>query len=633
MHPGRWRGRWWLAAALIAVFGLGYLAGRGGSDGTRAELSPGDPSGIADGAQATLWTCSMHPQIQQPDPGLCPLCGMELIPVQTGDLAAEAPGELTLSAAARERAGVATAPVERRRVAAEIRMVGKVDYDETRLATISAWVPGRLDRLYIDYTGLTVRQGDRLIDLYSPELLTAREELVQSLRAVQDYTVRGQTSLAAAAEATLAAGREKLRLWGLTPAQIAAIEQGQDASDHVTIHAPISGVVIHKNALEGMYVETGTPIYTIADLSTVWTKLDAYESDIGWLRVGQEVELRAEAYPGETFRGTIAFIDPVLDDDTRAVKVRVNVPNPQGKLKPQMFVRALVRAEVGSGGHVAGLELGSARGGSATGTAPLVIPATAPLLTGKRAIVYVADPMVTGKYTGREVELGPRAGDDYVVLSGLAEGEQVVVSGGFKIDSAIQIMAGPSMMNRADVGSAEPKAISIEVPDSFRREIDRVYDAYFGLQQALSLDEGPTARQAAGELAAVLAQLTGAGLPAGGVDTWEQDRGQLEAAARAVQAAADIAAARTAFEPLSVAMIAAAQRYGSVAERPILRYHCPMAFDWEGADWLQNVEGTTNPYFGSAMYKCGSQTAVIYAGRAGGGQEGAGASPAGGGHD
>ena len=223
-------------------------------------------------------------------------------------------------------------------------MVGKVAVDETQVRSITAWVAGRIDRLYVDYTGVRVEEGDHIAYLYSPKLLTAQEELIQALRTrerlVDSGASIGQTTLVAAA-------REKLRLFGLKEEQIERIEREGRASDHLTIYAPTGGVVIEKHLSEGAYVQTGTPIYTIADLSRLWIELRAYESDLSWIHYGQAVEFSAEAYQGEVFSGQISFVDPVLDERTRTVRVRVNVANEQGRLKPGMLVWAVARAEVG----------------------------------------------------------------------------------------------------------------------------------------------------------------------------------------------------------------------------------------------------------------------------------------------
>jgi len=429
--------------------------------------------------QAQMWTCSMHPQILETGPGKCPICGMDLVPVkQTGG---QAPRRLVTSEAAKALMDIETSPVERKLVTAEIRMVGKVAYDETRLSYITAWVPGRIDRLFVDYTGITVNKGDHMVTLYSPELLSAQEELLQAVKAVGQMERSDLKIMRETAQSTVEAVRDKLRLWGLTKEQIGQIEQRGTASDLITIYAPTGGIVIHKNATQGMYVTTGTKIYAIADLSKVWVKMDAYESDLVWLRYGQNVSFTTEAYPGEEFKGRISFINPILDPKTRTVKVRVNVDNTDGRLKPDMFVRAVVRSNVAAGGKVMAPDLAGKWIGpmhpeiikDAPGECdicgmplvraeslgyvapdvgeqdkPLVIPVTAALVTGTRAVVYVAVPDADKPtYEGREIQLGPRAGNYYIVRQGLAEGELVVTRGNFKIDSALQIQAKPSMMS------------------------------------------------------------------------------------------------------------------------------------------------------------------------------------------
>jgi Cu(I)/Ag(I) efflux system membrane fusion protein len=439
--------------------------------------------------QVDYWTCSMHPQIHMPKPGLCPICNMKLIPVSKeagGEMASMR--EFTTSESAKALMDIETSPVERKFVEAEIRMVGKVEYDESRLAYITAWVPGRLDQLYVDYTGVSVNKGDHMVYMYSPELLSAQQELLQATKSAQRIKSDNSDIVRDLTTGTLKAAREKLRLLGLSAEQIAEVEKRGSPIDHLTIYAPISGIVVHKNALEGMYVNTGTRIYTVADLSHVWVKLDAYESDLSWLRFGQQVEFTTVSFPGEVFRGTISFIDPVLDPVTRTVKVRVDVPNEDGKLKPEMFVKALVKANVAAVGKVMdpGLagkwicpmhpsvvkdapgecdicgmalvkteSLGYVSVEPQDSDKPLVIPVTAALITGTRAIVYVEVPNADKPtYEGREIVLGPRAGDYYIVRNGLEQGQHVVTKGNFKIDSALQIQAKPSMMTPEGGGSS-----------------------------------------------------------------------------------------------------------------------------------------------------------------------------------
>ncbi|HAL92630.1 MAG TPA: efflux transporter periplasmic adaptor subunit [Verrucomicrobia bacterium] len=417
---------------VVLALGIGLLVGLWLGRGCVPRSTAADAAATLDPARespAEIWTCSMHPQIRQPKPGQCPICFMDLIPAAGHGSGTETgPREIELSAVARKLAGVETAPVERRSLSAEIRLAGKVQLDETRVATISPRVSGRIDRLVANYTGMVVKPGDPLADLYSPELVSAQQELLQAAKLP-----------GGASSSLLAATRERLRLWGLTAEQIAGIERDGQVHDHVTFTAPIGGIVVEKDAREGQTVEPGMRLFTVADLSRVWVQLDAYESDLALLREDQEVEFEAEAYSGETFKGTLAFIDPVVDPATRTVRVRVEVPNADGRLKPEMFVRAVVRASVAGVGDAV----------------PLVIPATAPLVTGPRAVVYVAAPDREGVFEGREVVLGPRAGAFYVVREGLREGEQVVVQGAFKIDSSLQIQGKPSMMAPEKQGNGE----------------------------------------------------------------------------------------------------------------------------------------------------------------------------------
>ncbi len=462
-----------------AVFlGLGFMLSSMMSEGDGTPPAPDTGGAVAEApASTTVWTCSMHPQIRRPAPGDCPLCGMDLIPVESS-VAGPSP-TLTVSPEARALMNVETVPVQRKAVATEVEMVGKVAYDETRLGHITAWVDGRLDRMFVDYTGIEVKKGDHMVYLYSEELYSAQAELIGAVRHARGPSGTAGRRLSIGGVDMAKAARHKLRMLGLTASQIRQIEEKERPSTHMTIYAPFGGVVIKKLRQQGERVSRGDRLYTVADLSQVWVNLDAYESDLPWVRYGQEVTFTAEAFPGQRFTGRIGFIHPVLDDMTRTVKVRVVVPNPDGKLKPGMFVRGKVHARLGAGGRlidpdlsgkwispmhpwivkdspgkcdVCGMPLVKAETlgyVSADGDyEPLVIPASAPLITGKRAVVYVELPEADRPtFEGREIVLGPRAGDYYIVLDGLAEGELVVYRGNFKIDSEIQIQAKPSMMS------------------------------------------------------------------------------------------------------------------------------------------------------------------------------------------
>ncbi|MEN8154585.1 MAG: efflux RND transporter periplasmic adaptor subunit [Acidobacteriota bacterium] len=471
--------RWLFLSAIILGLISGLILSGGSSETSPTVTKKGLTAKDHDHQKDQIWTCSMHPQIRQPNPGKCPLCGMDLIPASSGE-GNIGERSLKLSPNAIKLAEIRTMPVEQKFVSKEVRLVGKVEYDETRLGYITSRVPGRIDRLFVNFTGTRVRKGDHLVRLYSPELVTAQQELIQSADALRNISGKVTGNIRESSERILSAVREKLRLWGLTPGQIKKIETSGKTQEHLTIYSSMSGIVINKNAVEGIYVNTGMRIYTIADLSFLWVKLDAYESDLQWLRYGQNVEFESEAYPGEIFKGKIAFIDPVLNSNTRTIKIRVNLKNPGNKLKPDMFVKAVIRSRLSESGKVIDPELSgkwispmhpeivkshpgkcdvcgmplvkaedlgylSSKDGNET--APLIIPSSAPLLTGTRAVVYVAVKGKTGVFEGREVVLGPKAGDFYIVKKGLNKGEMVVVNGAFKIDSDLQIQAKPSMMN------------------------------------------------------------------------------------------------------------------------------------------------------------------------------------------
>ena len=631
-----------IAAGLIMGFAIrGALSPEDGSmqqAGQHAQQSAADEA-------TQIWTCSMHPQIKLPKPGLCPICNMELILLETQAEDSGSGRELTVSENAKKLMDIETVLVQRKFVDRQIRMVGKIDYDETRVKYITAWVPGRLDRLFADYTGISVNKGDHMVQMYSPELLAAQEELLQSLTVVKELADSDIGIMRDTAEATVTAVREKLRLLGLQGEQIVEIERRGSVSDHVTIYSPIGGIVIHKNAQEGMYVKTGTKIYTIADLSRVWIRLDAYESDLMWLRLGQKVQFTTEAYPGQQFAGTISFIDPILTQTTRTVKVRVNVANPEMLLKPGMFVRATAKAMVASGGKVmdvalagkwicpmhpdviqdsAGVcdicemllvqteSLGYLGVDTDLSEAPLVIPATAAMVTGDRAIVYVQLP---GKdkptFEGREIVLGPRAGDYYLVKHGLAEGERVVIKGNFKIDAELQIQAKPSMMSPGAGNSHDSSPVAgPEISSAFQEQLTRVVRSYLQVQNALSADDFDGAVSAAAVLAEAVDAVDMQLVPGDEHMAWMMASGKLKNSLANIIAPDDIEAIRKTFASLSDEIVALVKRFG-VSGISLYQFKCPMALDGSGAFWLQKDSDTRNPYYGESMLQCGEVIEVL----------------------
>lgn len=459
----------------------------------------------SDGGQ---WTCSMHPQIRMDNPGKCPLCGMDLVPI-------------TQLKSLDERAGIETEEVKRRELFRDIRTVGKIDYNEAHVAYITARIEGRVDRLYVDFSGVDVELNDHLVDIYSPSLLVEQEALLRALDAVERQ--RSGSVQDRFVKLNLDSTREKLRLWGILPEQIAEFEATRNPREHVTLYSPIQGTVIEKNIRAGQYVTVGDLLYRIAKLDPIWLYLDIYEYDIAWVRYGQYVDVALEAFPGETMRGMVTLIDPFLNEATRTVKVRVNLPNADRRLKPGMYASASIRVPLNADGSAAptGLEgkfacpmhpeviqdqagtcgvcqmelkqvphrgpfekagqranqdvpgehagheapptppatsqpsletPSPAERTAAAASLPLAIRASAVLDTGRRRIAYRQ--RSDGAFELVELVVGPRAvGTDdtgqstiyFTVLDGINDGDQVVVRAGFLLDSQRQIEGMPSL--------------------------------------------------------------------------------------------------------------------------------------------------------------------------------------------
>lgn len=370
--------------------------------------------------QETTWTCSMHPNIRVPEPGDCPICGMDLIPLVQNGSGGIDPDAVRLTKEGAALANVLTTVASRQKPVSEVRLYGKVQTDERLLQSQVSHVTGRIEKLFVNFTGETVRKGQLLAQVYSPELVSAQQELIEAAKTKDTQP------------AIYEAVREKLRQWKITDEQIETIEITGVTRSLVDIVSNTNGVVITKLVNPGNYISQGTLLFEIADLSGLWILFDAYESDLQFLRRGEKLTFTLEAYPGEKFTGTIAFIDPVIDPVTRVAKVRVETQNSSGKLKPEMFVTGIVSTTLREFSN------------------NLVIPKSAVLWTGKRSIVYVKQ---TGSdepvFRMREIELGPLVGEGYVVVSGLAEGEEIVTSGTFSVDAAAQLAGKPSMMNPA----------------------------------------------------------------------------------------------------------------------------------------------------------------------------------------
>ena len=363
-----------------------------------------------------IWTCSMHPQIQIDKPGKCPICAMDLIPLRQGGATYDADA-IHMTHEAAQLANVLTTVVSKQNPVKEIRLYGKVQADERLLQSLVLYLPGRIEKLYVNFTGETIRKGQLLASIYSPDLVTAQQELLETAA-----TKKAQPMLYEAA-------REKLLQWKLTESQVTGIESSGKIKTSFEVYANASGIVTARRVNTGDFISPGTVLFEVADLSRVWVMFDAYESDLPYLSPGQKVSFTIQSMPGENYSGTITFIDPVIDPVTRVAKTRVEMSNQGMKLKPEMFATGNVSAT-----------LNQFRG-------KLVIPRSAVLWTGKRSIVYVKQPGDEPVFNIREIELGPMLGNSYVVESGLMDGEEIVTQGAFSVDASAQLEGKPSMMN------------------------------------------------------------------------------------------------------------------------------------------------------------------------------------------
>lgn len=526
-----------------------------------------------------VWTCSMHPQIRQSEPGDCPICGMDLIPVTAGRSAVNSNPlvhEMTPEAVA--MANINTTLVTGVSPDGEMMLTGKIKADEEEEATITAKFPGRIEQLYINFTGQVVRKGDRLVSIYSPELITAQRELLIAADSKESYPELYD------------AARRKLRLWKLSENQINQVESDGKVKETFTIYSDKGGVVTTRNISVGDYVNTGSVLFSVVDLSSVWVMLDAFESDLPYVKVGDKVAFTVAGVPGKTFNAEVNYIDPVINPETRAASVRAEITNPDGNLKPEMFVNARIETS------------------SPASRTSLSIPRTALLWSGKRSIVYVKVPDAEfPSYEMREVTIGSRMGDTWMVESGLKVGEEIVTNGVFAIDAAAQLSGNYSMMLR-------PEVKTMEVPQAFRGQITTVANAYFEIKEALVTSNSSEAKSAANVLKNSLGGVKVGLLDGKPGNEWNKLSEQVSMHVGMLESAKDLEEMREHFRALSASMLEITELFG--LEKDVLyKSYCPMAFDNEGAYWLSEVEDIRNPYFGDAMLTCGEVTETYIEGK------------------
>lgn len=474
-----------LSAGVLVIVTLGAAQKAGW-------ISAGDSSTghqhASSGGENTRYICPMMCTPPQTTPGRCPVCGMELVPATSSGGETDT-RSVQVDSVARRVANIRTAAVKAVPLVRKVRAIGRLSYDEGMLKTLAAYVDGRLERLYADYTGAVVGKGDHLALLYSPELYSGQVELLVAKQAREHSRSSTMRQAAYNRHDLYDSARERLLEHGMTEGQIADLERAGQANSRIELLAPINGTVIEKLAVEGQYVKTGQPIYRLADLSTVWLMLELFPEDAAAIRYGQKVEAQVQSLPDRTFTGRVAFIDPTVEPKTRTVGVRVVIPNDSGLLRIGDYAKATIAVQLGgSGGRLAnvydpelakkwisprhphvvksspgkcplcGVELVPAAqfGFSSTPTErqkTLVVPRNAVLMAGGNSVVYVeTEP---GRFEIRRVVLGPSSGDEIAILQGVKEGEQVACSGNFLIDSQMQLAGNPSLI---DPTKAIPKA-------------------------------------------------------------------------------------------------------------------------------------------------------------------------------
>jgi Cu(I)/Ag(I) efflux system membrane fusion protein len=546
-----------------------------------------------------MWTCSMHPQIMQPEAGDCPICGMDLIHAEVGadGLTAD---QFKLTANAMALANIQTTVVGNGSTQnGIIKLSGKITENEEANAVQVSYFSGRIERLNISFTGDKVRKGQLLATIYSPELYAAQQELITAL------------SLKESQPELYKAVRNKLKLWKLSENQINQIEETQKVKENFPVYATVSGTVTEKLVEQGDYIKQGQPLLKITNLNTVWANFDVYENQIEQFKKGQEVTVITNAYPTKKFSGKVDFINPVLNTKTRTVDLRVVLDNNNAIFKPGMFVTAEVKSTITDTKEV------------------VIIPSSSILWTGERSVVYIKTNPNEPVFELKEVTLGNKIGDNYQVLNGLFEGNEIVSNGTFTVDAAAQLQGKKSMMNpqggttmtgheghlginnQSSHAKNEQENMNkrLKVSDRFQKQLKVVYDDYINLKDALIEEDSKGSMQHATFLLSNLSKVDMKLLKGEAHNKWMSSEKEMKSSTTAIAGSSDIKIQRNHFKYLSSHIINSVQLFG-INEKVYVEF-CPMADNDNGAYWLSNEEQIRNPYFGDAMLKCGEVKQTI----------------------
>lgn len=442
-----------IATAIVVALGLAAWAGiayrheivawtRGGAQDGPKMQSSGDsaatdhsqhdmakmPTSEQSGERKVLyWYDPMHPAYKSDKPGIAPDCGMNLVPKYEDEVEAMKdmpPGSVMLSAEKQQLIGVRTAEVRRERLTRTIRTVGRVEADETKIARIHVKIAGWVEKVYVDFVGRLVKKGEPLFSLYSPELLSTQQEYLIARRGQQYLGSSSYAEVAKGADSLLRAARDRLRLWDINEEQIRKLEQSGEVNRTLTLYSPIDGFVMHRNLYEQAYVKPDMQLYEIADLSTIWVYVDIYEYEVPYMQLGQNATMRLSYSPGKSYTGKVTYVYPTLDPKTRTVKVRLEFPNPDFGLKPDMYADVELQIDYG---------------------VQTLVPTEAVLDSGIRQIVFLTKP--GGFFVPQEIKVGARLAGQFIVLGGLEPGDTIVTSGNFLIDSESRLSSATGGMS------------------------------------------------------------------------------------------------------------------------------------------------------------------------------------------
>lgn len=408
-----------MMAGLLLVLACSEPAGTGGEKQTEAAGDKTEPKG-----KILYWRSPMDPTYISDQPGKDPM-GMDLVPVYAGEEAGGPPGTVRIDPATIQNIGVKTVEIHRKKLSHDIRTIGRVTYDEKKVYRISPKIDGWIERQQVNFAGQVVEKGEPLLEIYSPELVSTQQEFLDTLRYHEETKGSSIAGGRAGAEKLLQATLERLRYWDITEAQIKALREQGKITRTMVLHAPVKGIVVEKNIPEGGYLKAGQSVYGIADISTVWVYADIYEYEVPWLKLGQPTTMTLAYQPGVSYSGKVAYIYPYLENMPRTVQVRIHFTNTKDfALKPGMWANVIISDTVAQEG--------------------LAVPVQAVLRTGTRNIAIVA--LKGGLFAPRDLQLGPQAGDEFEVLDGLKEGDRVVTSAQFLINSESNLQAAISKM-------------------------------------------------------------------------------------------------------------------------------------------------------------------------------------------